>query len=209
MTSPGRVSQRQHRPTGTEGLQPDCCLHDSSRPVSGARLGGSPVRSPPVTQAHTAPTPPPWPCRFCPKGAAAGGHAGGPRPTARCTRTCVFSVAAPPQGGPRLRVLLRVSPASQGPWQPPPTGVRPSNLLSAQQPGPSGLQVTSRPSPARDPTRPLHLQLLWPALVPQSRPALLTPGPLQRLFPECTCLPVFLFTPRISTHRLAPQGKNM
>ena len=96
---PGRVSQRQHRPTGTEGLQPDCCLHDSSRPVSGARLGGSPVRSPPVTQAHTAPTPPPWPCRFCPKGAAAGGHAGGPRPTARCTRTCVFSVAAPPQGG--------------------------------------------------------------------------------------------------------------
>ena len=124
--------------------------------VSGAPQSGhllSPRRTP-----H--PPSPPWPCRFCPKGAAAGGHTGGPRPTARCTRMCVFSVAAPPQGVPRLRVLLRVSPASRGPWQPPPTGVRPSNLLSAQQPGPSGVRVTSRPSPARDPTRPPHLQLL-------------------------------------------------
>lgn len=59
---PGRVSQRQHRPTGTEGLQPDCCLRDSSRPVSGARLRApqsghllSPRRTPHPPPPHRGP----------------------------------------------------------------------------------------------------------------------------------------------------------
>lgn len=103
-----------------------------------------------------------------------------------------------------------VSPQLKTPWWPSTAPTITSDVLT-QAPRPS----MSRPPPtpaASHTTSPwlTSLQPLRPVPVPQSRPALPTSGPLQRLFPgsRMHLLACVVFLPQTSNYRLRPQGKN-